>query len=194
MATTCLVPTLLSSAGPVSVIDTGLFPYAWPLIPAGGSASAIFVVIDDDTGQFPVMGDQALASMDVDIGNFIMVAHMQSQGNVTVVLTNLSSVAVMISGNMRITVLTELPSEVSDLPLDNFFLLSTVIGPTGGTLSYLDGIDASVYVIGTVIEFTLGGIGAGPATQYQLTTSIAAPGPGIVAALNVPTARWIQIL
>jgi hypothetical protein len=71
---------------------------------------------------------------------------------------------------------------------------TNLIGPTGGGGNHLDGLDASVYSIGTIIQFTLGGIGQGQASQYQLTTSNAVAGPGIVAALNVPTARWIQIL
>lgn len=69
-----------------------------------------------------------------------------------------------------------------------------ILGPTGGGATHLDGIDASAYAIGTIIQFTLGGMGAGPAQQFQLVTSSAATGAGVVAALNVPTARWIQIL
>lgn len=68
-----------------------------------------------------------------------------------------------------------------------------LIGPTGGGGTHLDGIDASIYAIGTIMKFTMGGIGAGSSVEYQLTTSAAAVGAGVVAALNVPTARWIQV-
>lgn len=70
---------------------------------------------------------------------------------------------------------------------------SVIIGPVGGTPQFLDGLDATNFISGTVVQFTLGGIGQGPAVQYQLTISAAAPGPGIVAALNKPTMRWIEL-
>ena len=75
-----------------------------------------------------------------------------------------------------------------------FLVNNAIVGPTGGGSTHLDGVDCTALAIGTIIQFTFGGIGAGAATQYQLTTSSATPGPGIVAALNKPSARWIQIL
>lgn len=76
---------------------------------------------------------------------------------------------------------------------------ANIIGETGGGATHLDGIDASQYAIGTVIAWNVGGqtaIAAGypaPRVQYMLVTSALATGPGVVAALNVPTARWVQI-
>lgn len=77
---------------------------------------------------------------------------------------------------------------------------ANLVGPTGGGATHLDGIDASQYALGTIIQFVLGGmaaLGAGvpaPMTQYMLVTSALATGDGVVAALNVAAARWIRIL
>lgn len=195
MATNCLIPSLLSDNGPVNVIDTGLVPIIWPNIPAGGAAIVTVSVIDGETGQVPQPGDQVLVAVDKDLQGMTISGAVQSLGFVTVVIMNPTSVAVNLAQvDMRVTVLTNLPTIVSTESIENIVVLNQLIGPVGGTNSYLDGVDASQFVAGTVIQFTLNGPGNGPAQQYQLTPSALPTGPGVVAALNVPSCRWIQIL
>jgi len=75
-----------------------------------------------------------------------------------------------------------------------FSVQNQIIGPSGGGADNLDGLDASPFGLGSVVQFTLGGIGAGAAQQYQLTTSNASTdGVYVLAALNVPSCRWIKI-
>lgn len=99
-----------------------------------------------------------------------------------------------VNGNATIYSYPTLPGPASGI-VNN----ANIVGETGGGPNHLDGIDASVYSLGTVIAWNIGGQAAvasgnpAPRVQYMLVASLLPAGPGVVAALNVPTAQWVQI-
>lgn len=96
------------------------------------------------------------------------------------------------NGNFSTYAYPTTPGAATNLTVNN-----NIVGPTGGGPTHLDGIDCTPGAgpaIGSIYKFTLGGIGLGHTTEWQLTTSARATAPDVVAALNLASARWIQIL
>lgn len=93
------------------------------------------------------------------------------------------------SGNFALLTYPVIPA-----PAAGFSFNSNLTQPTGGTSVCLDDVDASAISPGNVVCFTNKSGPANVMSAFQLTTSSAATGPNVVAALNNASCRWIQIL